>query len=56
VYVLEHNLVESSMLAANTLVPLMLSIAAGMLVRESITASAKRALTPRDTHPQSLQT
>jgi exopolysaccharide production protein ExoQ len=40
VYVLVHNLVESSLLAANTLVPLMLSIAAGMLVRESITASA----------------
>jgi exopolysaccharide production protein ExoQ len=45
IYVLQHNVVESSILAANTIVPLMQAIAAGILVREGITQRTQT--TPR---------
>ena len=51
IYVLQHNVVESSMLAGNTIVPLMQAIAAGILVREGITARTETSPTLRDRSP-----
>jgi exopolysaccharide production protein ExoQ len=51
IYVLQHNVVESSIVAANTIVPLMQAIAAGILVREGITQRAMTVPTLRDRPP-----
>lgn len=43
VYALQHNFVESSLLAGNTIVPLVLAIAAGMLVRVDVEIIMQRS-------------
>jgi O-antigen ligase len=42
VYALQHNLVESSILAGNTLVPLVLAVAAGSLARANLVMDFER--------------
>jgi O-antigen ligase len=41
-YVLQHNVTESSIMAGNTIVPLMMGIATGVLVREGLIARAQQ--------------